>query len=356
MIASASSDFKDLQEDEASKESAYDTLVANISSCDSRLSGIRAKQFSSSIMAEKITGDLASVYGKSHLAIELSQDGQHYFCRREGEPAKHLSEGERNTLALIYFLRRLEDKAEDDISPKNRLVVIDDPSSSLDREAVFATHSWLLDALHDYGQTIILTHDFELFRLLRDSQNNQLRTHNQILRDTSSPKSAEQAKRFPQISFLEMRSIYNNDDQRKSLLEPVSEVLLKYNSEYHYLFDRVLSGLEKPNDHETLFLLPNAARRILETFASFHAPNQPNFLSQMKKLAIEDKNSEYRDVYDFCNRYSHGEGRETTQPLDVRVTHHQIRRAMEFMRDVDGKHYKEMCTATGRTSGDPLDA
>jgi hypothetical protein len=54
----------------------------------------------------------------------------------------------------------------------------------------------------------------------------------------------------------------------------------------------------------------------------------------------------YRDVYDFCNRYSHGEGSESIDVLDARAVHGQIRRCMEFLRSVDSEHFAHMCTAT----------
>ena len=94
-------------------------------------------------MADQINADLASVYGRKHLRIEVAEQGKAYRCWRDTEPASNLSEGEKNTLALIYFLRHLQDESFE-IDPKKRIVVVDDPSSSLDRESVYATHSWLL--------------------------------------------------------------------------------------------------------------------------------------------------------------------------------------------------------------------
>ena len=41
-----------------------------------------------------------------------------------------------------------------------------------DREALFATHQWLIDTLKGFGQYIVLTHDFSLLRLFIKSQNN----------------------------------------------------------------------------------------------------------------------------------------------------------------------------------------
>ena len=50
------------------------------------------------------------------------------------KPGTDLSDGERTTLSLLYFLRKLEDEQVAGGNPSQRIVVIDDPSSSLDRE------------------------------------------------------------------------------------------------------------------------------------------------------------------------------------------------------------------------------
>lgn len=360
IISSHSDAFKDLQASEEATKNESDQLAELIDKETIELQEVRVKQFSSAKMAEQISQDLASVYGKPHLAIDVTSDGQSYTCRREGQPAKHLSDGERNTLALIYYLRLLEDESVT-VEKEQRILVIDDPSSSLDREAIFATHSWLIDALPKYGQTVILTHDFELLRLLLASQSNQLSKHRQAIAgqnsgDATRQGNATKAKLFPRVAFLEISGKLDSKGHRFSRLHPISDALLNHKSEYHFLFDRIIRGLENPDDHEALFLLPNAARRLIETFSSFHAPDRPNFLDQLSKLAIEERNAEYRDVYDFCNRFSHGEGRETQVFLDVQTTQQNLRRCMEFLRAVDARHYTDMCRAVGRKDNDPLDA
>lgn len=61
--------------------------------------------------------------------------------------------------------------------------------------------------------------------------------------------------------------------------------------------------------------------------------------------AKEREKEPYRDVYDFCNRYSHGEGAEVVDVLDARAVHQQIRRCMEFLKYVDDEHFLRMCKA-----------
>ncbi|MDY0829629.1 AAA family ATPase [Microbacterium sp. BG28] len=306
-----------------------------------RLDEVRQAQFTTKHMAETLTRDLARVYGKDHLSVAVTPDGKSYACRRGDKPGTDLSDGERTTLSLLYFLRKLEDEQAPGGDRSQRIVVIDDPSSSLDREALFATHQWLIDTLKGFGQYIILTHDFSLLRLF-------IKSHKNVWgKSMSQLKSGDADEaRFPRVSFLEMYAASVNGE-RHTRVGKLPRVLLNNTSEYAYLFSMVMAGIADSEDHDRLFLLPNAARRVLEVFASYKAPHRTDFLQQLEILVESQQGEPYRDVYDFCNRFSHGEGSESIDVLDARAVHGQIRRCMEFLRAIDGEHFERMCTATG---------
>lgn len=306
-----------------------------------RLDDLRQARFTTRAMADTLTRDLARVYGKGHLSVGVTQDGKSYACRRGDKAATNLSDGERTTISLLYFLRRLEDEQTTGGDRSQRIVVIDDPSSSLDREAIFATHQWLLDRLKNFGQYIILTHDFSLLRLF-------IKSHASLWGKSVAKikKNDEGETRFPRVAFLEMYAA-SVDGERRTRVGQLPHVLLHNTSEYTYLFAMVMAGIADSEDHERLFLLPNAARRVLEVFASYKAPHRTEFRQQLEALVEAQTEEPYRDVYDFCNRFSHGEGSESVDELDARAVHGQIRRCMEFLRSVDGEHFERMCTAAG---------
>lgn len=306
-----------------------------------RLDEVRQAQFTTKDMADTLTRDLVRVYGKGHLSVAVTEDGKSYSCKRGDKPGTDLSDGERTTLSLLYFLRKLEDEQVAGGNRSQRIVVIDDPSSSLDREALFATHQWLIDTLKGFGQYIILTHDFSLLRLFIKSHKNAWgKSMKQI-----AGGNADEA-RFPNVAFLEMYAAYV-DGERRSKVGKLPRVLLNNTSEYAYLFSMVMVGIADSEEHERLFLLPNAARRVLEVFASYKAPHRTDFLQALEVLVEAEEGEPHRDVYDFCNRFSHGEGSETIDVLDARAVHGQIRRCMEFLRAVDSEHFERMCAATG---------
>lgn len=322
--------------EEADKRQELSAFKARLA--ERKLEDVRAAQFTTKDMADTLSRDLARVYGKSHLTVVVTDDGKSYACRRGEEPATHLSEGERTTLSLLYFLRRLED--EQSASDRaQRIVVIDDPSSSLDREALFATHQWLLDTLEGFGQFVILTHDFGLLRLFIKSKGSKWGSSNKAIRGGDANEA-----RFPKVAFLEMYSA-QEEELRSTRVAGLPALLLSTTSEYAYLFSMVMSGVADSPDHDRLFLLPNAARRVLEIFSSYKAPHRTDFSEQLRSLVEAQEGEPFRDVYDFCNRHSHGEGSESVDVLDARSVHAQLRRAMEFLKAVDEEHFRRMCQA-----------
>jgi len=341
LVGSQSEAFRGLEEQAKELAAKSQTAKDAADLTERRLEEVRQAQFTTKDMADILTRDLARVYGKDHLSVAVTSDGKSYACRRGDQPGTDLSDGERTTLSLLYFLRKLEDEQSPGGDRSQRIVVIDDPSSSLDREALFATHQWLIDTLKGFGQYVILTHDFSLLRLF-------IKSHKTVWGKSMSQIKRDDADeiRFPKVAFLEMYAA-SVDGERRSRVGKLPRVLLNNTSEYAYLFSMVMAGIADSEDHERLFLLPNAARRVLEVFAIYKAPHRTDFLQQLEVLVESQEGEPYRDVYDFCNRFSHGEGSESIDVLDARAVHGQIRRCMEFLRAVDGEHFERMCKATG---------
>lgn len=339
LVGSASAQFNDLEAQVSTAAQDLDNQKEKVKQAVSRLAEVRQARFTTKRMADTLTLDLARVYGKNHLTIAVTDDGKSYAVRRGEHPGTDLSEGERMTLSLLYFLRKLEDE-ETTSTVQDRIVVIDDPSSSLDRESLFATHQWLADSLKPFGQYIVLTHDFSLLRLFLKSHKN---AWGKSMKQIDQGNDDEVA--FPKVAFLEMHAS-TNTGRRRSQLGRLPRLLLNNTTEYAYLFSMVMAGVSEDDENDRLFLLPNAARRLLEVFSSYKAPHRTDFLQALETLVASQEGEPYRDVYDFCNRHSHGEGSESVDVLDARAVHGQIRRCMQFLRAVDREHFERMCTAT----------
>lgn len=59
------------------------------------------------------------------------------IIRDDGSPAHGSSEGERNFIAFLYFYHKVKGREHADSDFKDRIVVIDDPVSSIDSSSLF---------------------------------------------------------------------------------------------------------------------------------------------------------------------------------------------------------------------------
>ncbi|WP_419652950.1 AAA family ATPase, partial [Thiolapillus sp.] len=68
-------------------------------------------------------------------------------------------------MAFLYFLKTLEDK---DFDVSKGVVLIDDPVSSLDANALFSAFGYMKVHTKDCHQLFILTHNFSFFRQVKN--------------------------------------------------------------------------------------------------------------------------------------------------------------------------------------------
>src|SRR5690606_37983546 len=73
-----------------------------------------------------------------------------------------LSEGDNSSLAFAFFLAKLENDPE----VENKVIIFDDPISSLDRHRKRYTADQVLNFANKEKQVIVLTHDIYFARML----------------------------------------------------------------------------------------------------------------------------------------------------------------------------------------------
>lgn len=150
-----------VQEVESKLNSTQEQLEAN----KAELQRLKNSQQDLAHFAQLLTTDLKRYFGRDELTFELS-DGDAYSIRRNGEKAEHLSEGEQRSIALLYFLRDIESNGA---NLRERIVVFDDPVSSVDDGAATGAFAYIWDKCigkkqNGVGQLIVLTHNFDFFR------------------------------------------------------------------------------------------------------------------------------------------------------------------------------------------------
>lgn len=214
------------------------------------------------VPALELNRELKDFLGRDEVQFVAKKGG--YTLTRAGVPAQHLSEGERTAIAFMYFLKSLRDS---DFDLSSGVVVIDDPVSSLDASSLFTAFGYMKQTCVEAGQLFVLTHNFDFFREVR-----------YWLR-----KLPGRVRKDVQFYML---SPEVGDGRRSGSLVPLDPLLKDYESEYQYLFKRVYeeASTDARSPLETLYPMPNIARRVLEAFLMFKAPDAGNLHERLERV------------------------------------------------------------------------
>ncbi len=275
--------------------------------------------------AEELNEDLKRYLGHGDLQLTIKDNG--YSISRNNVPADMLSEGEMSAISLLYFLKSLDDRAFD---KPNGTVVLDDPVSSLDGNALFLAFGLIRERTKGVGQLILLTHDFSLFR--------QVRNWFHYLPGQKKRDVAQRPARFYMMECV------SRSGQRTSTLRWIDALLERYESEYHFLFASVFRIWSAPPAASIAdyYHVPNMARRLLEAFLAFKFPQASGELHNALQLVSFDESKKSR-VLRFLNTQSHGAdlapGHDPTVLGECRAVLEDL---LGLMRSLDDGHYSAM--------------
>ncbi|AJC23170.1 AAA family ATPase [Pandoraea pulmonicola] len=242
-----------------------------------------AQQLESTILehrrsADELNRDLVTYLG--HDEIQVSAEDTGYRIVRRGGVATHLSEGERTAIAFLYFLKSLDDRSFD---LANGIVVVDDPISSLDSNAIYSAFGFMKRKLVDVGQLFVMTHNFTFLRLVKNWLQHV-------------PKKESR--------FFMLRAT-TRDGIRSSSIHEMDPLLKNFESEYHYLFRRVVDASSLPNNvpMQDYYELPNLARRLVESFLAFKVPGRESMIQRLDELKYDGPKT--TRISRFLDTYSH---------------------------------------------------
>lgn len=291
--------------------------------------------------AAELTVDVSRLLGRADLRFQPTADGRHYRIERLGQPATHLSEGERTAIALLHFLASIQ---RDAVVGDEPVVVIDDPVSSMDEGILFGISSFLWATLveNDYAsQVILLTHNFELFRQW-------------VLQLEVAGRHVSGGYTIHEIR-MRFRSRGAASPRRLPQLDPWTTDKLqsrRLRSLYHFLFARVANAIVEATPElglaermDLLALAPNAARKMVEAFLSFRYPQHiGNFHAGMKAAISElDEPSVRTHVERYLHAYSHNEEGNVSAMIDPSEATVVLRSLFLLMKANDPKHVAAMC-------------
>ncbi|SCB53032.1 Wobble nucleotide-excising tRNase [Bradyrhizobium yuanmingense] len=228
------------------------------------IAALRSKVQQHGPAADKINALVKSYLGHGELTIIAIAEG--YELHRHGTLVTGApSEGEKTAIALCYFLSTLE---AEDRRVKDLIVVIDDPVSSLDTKAMNYACGLIRNWLSDARQLIVLTHNQHCM--------------NEFKKPWKNWAKADPAK--ASLKFIDV-SIPASTKTRTSSIVDLPKHLREYESEYHYLFEKVMAFEAAGGGHfDYAFMMPNVLRRVLEIFLAFKVPRNGNISDKLKAL------------------------------------------------------------------------
>lgn len=241
--------YEDNLQHERDAKIALDAADKALGQARHEIAELRTKLRAHGPAASQLNSLLKSYLG--HDKITLKADDEGYHICRDGKPStKPLSEGEKTAVAFCYFITALSAEGR---KIGDTVIVIDDPISSLDTRAMSHVVGMIRRRFGGPAQLFILTHNLDFMREMKKWLN-------------SKRKNGEAA-------FLFIETKIDSSQARSSRLVEMPALIREYESVYHYLFSLVHTLVQKPEDAGGfLYLMPNAMRKVLETFLAFKQP------------------------------------------------------------------------------------
>ncbi len=283
---------------------------------------------------QKINQHLKEFFGREEIQIGLDVSKKGYIIKREGKPASNLSEGEKTAIAFSYFIVKVQEK---EFKIKKGIIFIDDPISSFDSNFIYHCFSVIKNYFGDAGQLFITTHNFELFNLVKGwflRKDKKVEIYNK-------DKKGSEKKTVP----CEFHMIENfiKDNKRHAQLKQLEKTLLKFKSEYHFLFARLNDFVNDSSpEYADFYTIGNIARRFLEIFTNFKIPTTGDLASKMGQLDTKKINEIEKDkVYKLIQEFSHGsDPTSTIEHKDKTESQEAIKVLLNIVAESDPKHFE----------------
>ncbi|EDU0614749.1 TPA: AAA family ATPase [Salmonella enterica subsp. salamae serovar 53:z4,z24:-] len=247
-----------------------------------------------------------------------------YRLRRGSEPEKSevfksLSEGEKTMVSFLYFIESCSGSlTPETINPENKLIVIDDPISSLSHNYIYEVAALIKRKIIKAGaarHVVILTHNMFFFQ--------------EILLNSGRLQDNREAP----VNWSLLRIVKSDYSSCEKL--SMHGMLNEYQALWQTLKD-VRDGKTQP------IVLFNTMRNILEYYFSFSCKNE-KLKEALESLASEHSDAgEYDSFYRAINRHSHSDGRNlfSTGVIDKERYLGMFRKV--FIQTDDDDHYLAM--------------
>ena len=222
-------------------------------------------------------------YGFTNFWLETDDVNKtYYFVRANNEPAfETLSEGERNFVTFLYYIYTLQGNMDESGHKDNKVLVIDDPVSSLDNDVLFLVSTLIRDkfeSVYDDNnsegikQIFIFSHNLYFFKEV----------------------SFEKGVRKNQTGFWIVSKTNDVSTIKRYDDNPVS-------STYEMLWDEVKLAKDNPANVNTASLA-NVMRRILEYYFKFLGGKD---LNRFHRAFLDGDRQVFKSLISWVNAGSH---------------------------------------------------
>lgn len=311
-----------------SLQGSLDNVQKEISGLDREISNIKDQIKGNNIGAEKINKYLKGFFADDNIKLNVLEDGTYQVFRNDSI-AKNLSTGEKNILSLVYFFTKLE---ENNFNLSNSVIFIDDPVSSLDSNHTFKVYGFLSEKAVNARQLFVTTHNFDFFNLLKDLIKSDPD-------NTPNRKTKKEKENYYLIKKIKKCS------GTSSVVENLPEVLRKFKSEYNYLFSILyeFNISQDKSNFELLYLMPNIARRFLESYLFMRYPDGKKFKEKCECYFNNTEPNKKQSTLKLIDEYSHEENPDHSRKFpDIQEVTECVSFILDTLNSKDKDHYEAL--------------
>lgn len=218
-----------------------------------------------------------------------------------------LSEGEKMIISFLYFRELCKGKKTATEIENNKIIVIDDPISSLSHIYIFNIGQLIKKEFfnsEDYEQIFVLTHSLYFFYELTDVNRTRRKENQKLFRMIKNSTGSQ---------ILEMK---------------YEEIQNDYHSYWHIVKD----------EKQSPALIANCMRNIIEYFFNFIEKQDLNNVFQ--KPSLQD--NKYQAFYRYINRESHSLGQNIFDYKEFNYSDFKDALGLVFKENGYHEHYVKM--------------
>lgn len=241
------------------------------------------------------------------LDFEIQKHNDHlYQLKRPGggtNSFQSLSEGEKMIIALLYFCELCEGNESADEHPRDRIVVLDDPISSMSHIFVFNVGRLLMSRFFredKISQVFVFTHSLYFFYELTDINKERRQASQALFRvSKSTTGSSVTAMKYEEIQndYQSYWQVVNDPGTAPALVANCMRNIVEY-----------FFGFVEKKDFNNVFQKPGLSSNKLQAFNRYMNRESHSFgqnVFDLKEFNYQDFQEGLRLVFDTCGYGEH---------------------------------------------------